>query len=68
EHHRALIAVGDGNTPEDELVCNNVVKVRTLLGLDEVFEVIDSVDRGNLALDVASPSTRQNRLRRLSVM
>lgn len=37
---RALIVVRDGDAPKGELACNNIVKVRTLLGLDGVFEVI----------------------------
>ena len=39
---------GDGDAPESELVCSNVVKLGDFLGLDEVFEVIDGATRRNL--------------------
>ncbi|KAF9127606.1 hypothetical protein BGX30_014719, partial [Mortierella sp. GBA39] len=38
---RTQIVVGDGDTPQGKHVCNNVVKLGSLLGLDEFFEAID---------------------------
>jgi hypothetical protein len=35
----------DGDAPEGELVCNNIVKVRTLLGLDALLEVVNVIRR-----------------------